>query len=319
MAEVARDDHPPISWHSQLRESELGEGLVTKVMCVYVRTHTCVMCVYVRVCARCVCIFACCVRTCVQEGSGSDLIILSASLEEAGVYRCWAANVAGQVSQDVTLNVIGGCGFRWVWQTVVTPPPVAPPVTSIEPGDVVAHVGCQVVFTCLDGGAPPGDFVWVFDGVAVELMDGDVVVRDNGELVLSNLQLQDAGNYSCTVSGMFQNITSVVTLTVQDPLFPDTSGSYLTSPFIISPTPSTLLVSVADTAQFVCVVEGNPPPEVVWLVDGVEVNSSRVEILMDVVFVVGDVTASDAGMYTCRATNSRGDSSRDFTLVVTGE
>ena len=201
---------------------------------------------------------------------------------------------------------------------MVSPPPVAPPVVSIEPGDVVAHVGCQVVFTCLDGGQPAEDLVWMFDGVAVELMES-VFVRNNGDLVLSNLQLQDAGNYSCTVFGMFQNITTVVTLTVQDPLFPDNTGTYITSPFITSPTPSTLFVSAADTAQFVCVAEGNPPPEVVWFVDGVEVNGSRVDILMGVVLVVDDVMASDGGLYSCLATNSRGTDSRDFILVVTGE
>ena len=59
----------------------------------------------VSVCARailCVCV---CVR--VQVRNGSNLVILRVGVADAGQYRCWVANVAGQISRDISVTVIG--------------------------------------------------------------------------------------------------------------------------------------------------------------------------------------------------------------------
>ncbi len=37
---------------------------------------------------------------------GKYLVILDVSHEDEGIYRCWVANVAGQVFQDVEVNVL---------------------------------------------------------------------------------------------------------------------------------------------------------------------------------------------------------------------
>ena len=42
----------------------------------------------------------------VQIRNGSDLVISNVSTEAAGIYRCWVANVAGQVFQDVEVIVL---------------------------------------------------------------------------------------------------------------------------------------------------------------------------------------------------------------------
>ena len=114
-------------------------------------------------------------------------------------------------------------------------PTAALPNTVMEPSSLTANIGCQVMFRCLDGGRPPWNFHWLFNGVPLETRSG-LLMRVTGELLLSDLQLQDTGNYSCSVRGTLQNTTTTALLIVQDPLFPPPGLPF--RPFIHSPTPS---------------------------------------------------------------------------------
>lgn len=191
----------------------------------------------------------------------------------------------------------------------------------MEPEGVVANVGCQVMFRCLDGDMPPLlPFQWTFNGVPVQTTPPSIMVGEDGTLLLSGLRVEDSGMYACTVLGQFRNTTAVSTLTVEDPLFPAPSPPSL--PSISSPTPPTQLIPPGQLAQFVCLVGGSPPPEVTWLVGGVEVaegNESRIEIVQGRVLVISNITSNDSGVYTCHASNSKGNTSRNFTLEVTGQ
>ena len=94
----------------------------------------------------------------------------------------------------------------------------APPETSVEPSSLVANVGCLVMFVCLDGGKPPLDFQWLFNGDLLA-MGPELMILDNGKLILSNVQIEDSGNYSCTVRGYLLETTRTAILTVRDPVF----------------------------------------------------------------------------------------------------
>ena len=192
----------------------------------------------------------------------------------------------------------------------------------MEPEAVVASVGCQVMLRCLDGDSPPLlPFQWHFNGLPLQTTPPQVVLGAGGEILLSELRVEDSGNYSCTVFGEFHNSTAVGVLSVEDPLVPAPPPPSF--PSITSPTPSSQLIPPGQLVQFVCVVGGSPPPQVTWLVDGLEVdpvaNGSRIEIVQSRVLVVSNVTANDSGVYTCHASNDKGNTSRDFTLAVTGQ
>lgn len=191
----------------------------------------------------------------------------------------------------------------------------APPDTSIEPSSLVASVGCQVVFRCLDRGRPPNDFQWFFDGFPVQTTS-NLVLRSTGELLLSDLQLQDSGNYSCTVRGPLQDTTSTAVLTVEDPIFAPGSPAFL--PAIFSPTPFRQTLAVHDTAQFVCLVEGFPSPRVVWLRNGKPQPNFRRVTNLNESLSIRDLRKSDTGIYECVASNALGEARREFQLAVGG-
>ena len=191
----------------------------------------------------------------------------------------------------------------------------------MEPAALTASVGCQVMLSCLDGGSPPSQqFQWSFNAAPLQAT-ARAVVRSNGELLLSGVCVEDSGTYSCTVFGQFSNTTAVGVVTVQDPLFPAPPPPSL--PTIASSTPSTQLLPPGQLAQFVCLVGGAPPPQVTWLIDGVEFagmeNDSRLRVVGERVLVVVNVSSEDSRVYTCLASNSKGNSTRDFRLAVTGE
>ena len=246
-------------------------------------------------------------------------------MADEGVYRCWVANVAGQVSRDVTVTVVGESILpHYPAPLPLLPPPSAPPSPTVEPGEVVASVGCQVMFSCLDAGLPPLQFQWTFNDLPLPLPPGEAgleaLVRRNGELLLSDLRVEDSGVYSCTVTGQFENTTSVGVLTVEDPLFPDAGPP--SDPSLSSPTPSSQLLSAGQTAQFLCLVGGSPLPRLRWLKNGTLINTSAdpgLEILGERVLSVRNVSQEDEGVYTCVASNSKGDVSREFELRVSGE
>ena len=70
---------------------------------------------------------------------------------------------------------------------------MAPPNTTV-------NESCQVMFSCLDHGAPPTNFLWLFDGNP--LNDSDhVTIRPMGMLIITNVGPSDGGKYTCTVWG----------------------------------------------------------------------------------------------------------------------
>ena len=85
---------------------------------------------YVRVCVHvCVCVGYpdLSLPPSLQLRNGSDLVIMSVSASDGGVYRCVLSNIAGQVSMDLTLTVKGLCLTPWQ-HVFITLSPLTPPL-----------------------------------------------------------------------------------------------------------------------------------------------------------------------------------------------
>ena len=191
----------------------------------------------------------------------------------------------------------------------------APPETSVFPASVRANVGCQVTFRCLDGENPPsgGSFQWFRNGAELAT-SGNLAVMADGRLVLSDVSPQDSGNFSCTIRGSGGEAVATASLTVAMII-----TSLARNVSITTLTPPTQALAVHQVVQFVCLVEGNPPPQVRWLRNGNPVpNFNRVANLNESLRI-RDLRQTDSGTYSCVANNSLGQDSREFQLLVGGK
>ena len=178
---------------------------------------------------------------------------------------------------------------------------------------LTAAVGSQVILFCSDGGQPPEEFKWRFKDEEL-LPSRDVHIRESGELILTNVQVDDSGNYTCRVWGSPGSRDATAMIIVEDRLF--ASGAPSSPPTIVTSTPSTLILPLGETLQFVCLADGFPQPEVTWLKNGQpQPRYSRVTIIPGGALTIENVRITDAALYECIATNPLGTDTRSFNVT----
>ncbi|XP_068761771.1 uncharacterized protein [Montipora capricornis] len=118
--------------------------------------------------------------------------ILQVRKEDSGFYICSAKNILGSVEKKTSL-------------VVVSPPP----------SKIVGILGCNVTLNCSATGDPEPTIIW-------RKQEGQIPVgrrlQINGALVLTDLTLNDTGNYSCVITSasLFQKIETVTSLEVNE-------------------------------------------------------------------------------------------------------
>jgi uncharacterized repeat protein (TIGR01451 family) len=99
-------------------------------------------------------------------------------------------------------------GTITVYQNIM---PIGPLVT-LQPTNFTLTVGATATFTVSASGTPPLNYQWYFNGT--NLLTG----ATNTSLILTNVQVNQSGNYSVVVSNMFSSTTSSnAVLTVNPP------------------------------------------------------------------------------------------------------
>ncbi|KAI5620888.1 intercellular adhesion molecule 5 precursor [Silurus asotus] len=83
----------------------------------------------------------------------------------------------------------------------------------------------------------------------------------------------------------------------------------------IEPDKEVLKVKEGSKVSLICTAEGNPEPELNWSIQSQIKATGRQQTTLTIV----QVSLADAGVYTCTATNSLGDDTREVSLIVEGE
>ena len=90
-------------------------------------------------------------------------------------------------------------------------------------------------------------------------------------------------------------------------------------PWVSRPVEERQTAWVGRSVRLACPVEGDPPPLVLWVKDGRNVNPgwSRYRVL-ELGLRIREVEEGDAGSFVCRVTNGFGSVAVNYSLVVLG-
>ncbi|XP_074747741.1 hemicentin-2-like [Strix uralensis] len=116
--------------------------------------------------------------------SGGHMLSLpTARLQDSGTYTCVASNAVGEDRHEATLEV-------WL-----------PSTTLGEEENVSVIANQPVTLECLAPGVPPQGFRWLKDGNLLMPKQGVQLSVEGTVLQIGQATAQDAGRYTCQVSG----------------------------------------------------------------------------------------------------------------------
>ncbi|XP_046852514.1 roundabout homolog 3-like [Xenia sp. Carnegie-2017] len=217
------------------------------------------------------------------------LTIKNVKKEDEGNYQCEAVNVAG----------------RRLSKIAVVRTTVPPTILSISKEKTInIRLQSQTTLTCVASGIPKPKIIWK------KLGNSTILPSFNGTLKLTKLKSNDAGSYQCIAFNKVRNVSANVQLILQ----------YVPEFKFISSN-----VNAVEGSNFTlkCLARSEPYPTVLWY-------KGKTEFVPDIIYdnkqaklVNGSIqlsfkplSLSDAGNYSCRASNKIGSNSRLVSVYV---
>ncbi|XP_035663706.1 neural cell adhesion molecule 1-like [Branchiostoma floridae] len=229
------------------------------------------------------------VRVFTENSQGlSRLRVLQIQRQDGGSYTC-----RGESGDEITSVLV-----------------VFKPITfDSAPAEQNFQVNSDAVLECQVSGDPQPTVVWYRDNNEVG-NSAKYRKMANNNLVIGNIQLQDAGLYKCEAS------------VASDGRFAerDIQVSVLYPPAVFMDTPDTVGAVVGFTVNMSCSARGNPTPQMAWYRDGRELLPSsdgnvRIYTAEGVSILGLKVNNSTTyGEYNCTAYNGLGSVSRNIIL-----
>lgn len=202
--------------------------------------------------------------------------------------------------------------------------PQTAPKFSKEPAPLEVFDGERAVFECHISGFPEPKLTWFVNDEEIRpSKDFKITFKDGvARLEIVEVFPDDGGMYSCKAVNDAGGATCTTKLTVSAKGVPGT-GTGTAPKFVTLLEPRR--VRDGEKATFLCVVRGNPPPQIRWFKDSQEVKSSRdFKCEYDIkkgkaTLVISEVFPDDQGLYRCVAVNLFGKDETSAPLTVTGE
>ncbi|XP_028312888.1 hemicentin-1 [Gouania willdenowi] len=223
---------------------------------------------------------------------GSTLTLLRLSPEDAGMYTCLAVSSAGQESKFYSLFVL-------------VPPSISGETTV--PREVQVTQDSAVTLECQTTGTPPPQISWLKNGRPLLLSPRSRLLSGDSKLRISPVQLSDSGVYTCVARSQAGLAELSYDVQVQVPPGVDH----------VEPVEPVTVVQ-GSLVTLTCEARGIPPPTLSWMKDGQPLSLHR-NLLLDgeeTRLQLPDVAPSDAGLYSCVASNQAGSSTKSFNLTI---
>lgn len=173
------------------------------------------------------------------------------------------------------------------------------PVFTEVPVDVTVKAGRNAELKCAATGQPPPTVSWQKDGgvnfPAARQRRMKVYPEDSHFYIL-NVEADDQGVYSCKAQNAAGTIMSNVTVTV------------LETPDFVRPMQRKVSTRRGEDSVLQCRASGSPQPKLSWLKDdkNLVVTPRHHFTTGNQILVIVDTQWSDAGIYSCRISNSLG-------------
>ncbi|XP_042873974.1 peroxidasin homolog [Penaeus japonicus] len=196
------------------------------------------------------------------------------------------------------------------------------PRWAVEPSSSTALVGATVVLDCSARGFPEPALTWMKakDKAAQDyqpvVLDGVRISQaPNGSLILMSATAADAGWLICrAANSVGKPLSKFVQLIVHAPARVVTEGGRITG-------------HAGQTVSVTCEATGDEPLTITWLRHHVPVvPTQRMTVretgtagVVRALLEFRAVTATDAGPYTCQASNPHGHHSQVFQIAIIGE
>ncbi|KAJ7329753.1 hypothetical protein JRQ81_015927 [Phrynocephalus forsythii] len=212
--------------------------------------------------------------------SGAVLRIYNIQFEDEGTYECEAENHRGKDKYSAKVYV--QAYPEWVEHI----------------NDTERDLGSEFHWPCVAAGKPIPTIRWLKDGLPYW----------KGDLRFSSLRNEDSGMYQCVAENMHGMIYSNAELKV----------IVLAPTFDYYPMKKEVLAARGGQAIIECKPRAAPRPKLTWS-KGAEIlrNSTRIHIWYDGSLEIINVTAADAGNYTCFVENFKGKANSSSALVTT--
>uniref|UniRef100_A0A8C4IV11 Hemicentin-2 n=1 Tax=Dicentrarchus labrax TaxID=13489 RepID=A0A8C4IV11_DICLA len=273
---------------------------------------------------------------------GNRLELGPLTLSHAGTYTCVAKNSEGRTQKDYTLTVqvsptildsehpsdvsapmgeeltlecratgIPTPRLSWLKDGVTldgtdTLPPSISGETTV-PREVQVTQDSVVTLECQAAGSPPPQISWLKNGRPLLLTPRTRLLSSDSVLRISPVQLSDSGTYTCVARSRAGLAELSYDVQVQVPPGVDH----------VEPVEPVTVVQ-GSLVTLTCEARGVPPPTLTWMKDSQPLSLHR-NLLLDgqeTRLQLPDVAPSDAGLYSCVASNQAGSSTKSFNLTV---
>ncbi|MEJ1270154.1 hypothetical protein NN561_000975 [Cricetulus griseus] len=230
-----------------------------------------------------------------SAGADGSLYVVSPGSEESGEYICTATNAAGYAKRKVQL-------------TVYVRPRVFGDQRGLsqdKPVEISVLAGEEVTLPCEAKSLPPPIITWAKDSQLISPFSPRHTFLPSGSMKITETRISDSGMYLCVATNIAGNVTQSVKLSVHVPPKIQHGARHIK-------------VQVGQRVDIPCNAHGSPPPSITWFKSGrpVLIDGAQQPSNPDGTLSIEQAVVSDAGVYTCVATNIAGRDEAELTLHV---